>query len=946
MAQAAGRLWIAPANATFTATAPKIAPTFMPLLALTVRAVSGDVIVLRRSLLSLIFGLCALIAPTLSFGDETAASIDQITQQLDRARATLDAAHKTLEDPNLGDSELRQLRDGVDPLRSELESLIDRLSPRFAAVEARLKELAPAGRPAEPPKPTESAPPQPPQRPPLDAKPEPPKDSGADVKNPAQKPATKPAKIKRSAEPAPPVAEPATAPSAAEAAASAELVEQRKLFDSLDATLKRARALMLEARQLSTAIVGRQRDLFSRLLFLNTDSLFSPNLWRAAMSDAPGVFREAEIFLRARSANFLSRINDSRAEFVFLICAIIAFLPPALLLSRRLLGRNPDEDAPTKLRRAAVAGWTALVAASAPVAAALLLGMVLHAYDALDGGLEPLWQRLLESVGRISFVYGIARAVFAPTHPEWRLLNPGDERARIYVRLLTIIAVVLSITRIVEQIEESVQAGLPLVIVTRGVGVLIVAMLFLVPIFFQPALSPEARLSSHGRDWVMLSRIVDVLAVMLIVGACALGYVTFAYFIILQVGWLLALVTFLYLFVVLAGGGVEMAFSTQNFFGRALVNAFGLRNDQLAPIGVFLAGVVTIVGCAAAAVVAVAPWGYQSQDFIARIRSSFFAVKFGDVTISLSALLQSALIFFLVLAAAQALRRWLDTRLLPLTRLDLGFRNSIGATLGYAGFIVAAMMALSNLGIGVEKLAIVAGALSVGIGFGLQSIVNNFVSGLILLWERAIRVGDWVVLGEEQGYIRRINVRSTEIETFDRATMIVPNSNLVAGVVKNWLRGDRVGRIKIALSPHAGVDPEQMRDIMLAAARAQEDVLRVPAPQVMFLGMDSSSFKFELWCYVEDVEKSSRVRSDLHFDLHRRLKIAGVTIAAPTTPTTAILQIPEPDKLAAAAAATALALESDIANITTGQRTEEAGRAVADADDGAITATPDGNKAV
>lgn len=918
----------------------------MPLLALTVRAVSGDVIVLRRSLLSLIFGLCALIAPTLSFGDETAASIDQITQQLDRARATLDAAHKTLEDPNLGDSELRQLRDGVDPLRGELESLIDRLSPRFAAVEARLKELAPAGRPAEPPKPTESAPPQPPQRPPLDAKPEPPKDSGADVKNPAQKPATKPAKIKRSAEPAPPVAEPATAPSAAEAAASAELVEQRKLFDSLDATLKRARALMLEARQLSTAIVGRQRDLFSRLLFLNTDSLFSPNLWRAAMSDAPGVFREAEIFLRARSANFLSRINDSRAEFVFLICAIIAFLPPALLLSRRLLGRNPDEDAPTKLRRAAVAGWTALVAASAPVAAALLLGMVLHAYDALDGGLEPLWQRLLESVGRISFVYGIARAVFAPTHPEWRLLNPGDERARIYVRLLTIIAVVLSITRIVEQIEESVQAGLPLVIVTRGVGVLIVAMLFLVPIFFQPALSPEARLSSHGRDWVMLSRIVDVLAVMLIVGACALGYVTFAYFIILQVGWLLALVTFLYLFVVLAGGGVEMAFSTQNFFGRALVNAFGLRNDQLAPIGVFLAGVVTIVGCAAAAVVAVAPWGYQSQDFIARIRSSFFAVKFGDVTISLSALLQSALIFFLVLAAAQALRRWLDTRLLPLTRLDLGFRNSIGATLGYAGFIVAAMMALSNLGIGVEKLAIVAGALSVGIGFGLQSIVNNFVSGLILLWERAIRVGDWVVLGEEQGYIRRINVRSTEIETFDRATMIVPNSNLVAGVVKNWLRGDRVGRIKIALSPHAGVDPEQMRDIMLAAARAQEDVLRVPAPQVMFLGMDSSSFKFELWCYVEDVEKSSRVRSDLHFDLHRRLKIAGVTIAAPTTPTTAILQIPEPDKLAAAAAATALALESDIANITTGQRTEEAGRAVADADDGAITATPDGNKAV
>ncbi len=930
----------------------------MRLLSRLARAFSGVIIALRRTLLFLVVGLLALVAPALSLEDESPTGIVQVTQQLDRARAALDAAHKTLEDPKLGDGELRLLRNSVDPLRGELEAVIDRLTPRLAAVEARLKELAPAAKPAEPPKPVEAAPPQPPQRPPLDAKPEPKKDAGAADKSTAPKAAARATKNATGGEPAANAPQPAAAATpetgAAEAATSAELVEQRKLFDSLDASLKRARALLLEAKQLSSAIVGRQRDLFSSLLFLKTDSLFSPNLWRAAMSDAPGVYNEAIIFLRDRSANFFSRIDENRAEFVFLIFVILCMLPPALLFSRRLLGQQSDEAAPTQLRRAAVAGWTALVAASAPVATALMLGMVLHAYNALDDGLEPIWRRILESVGRISFVYGFARAVFAPTSPEWRLLDPGDQRARLYVRLLTIIAVVLSITRIAEQIEESVQASLPLVIVTRGLGVLIVAILFLVPIFVQPALSPEARLSSHGRDWVTLSRILDALAVMLIVGACAFGYVTFAYFIILQVGWLMALLTMLYLVVVLAGGGVEMAFSTNNFFGRALVGAFGLRKDQLAPMGVFLSGVMTVIACATAAVVAVAPWGYQSQDFIARIRSSFFAIKFGDVTISLSALLESALIFFLVLAAAQALRRWLDSRLLPLTRLDLGFRNSIGATLGYAGFIVAAMVALSNLGIGLEKLAIVAGALSVGIGFGLQSIVNNFVSGLILLWERAIRVGDWVVLGEEQGYIRRINVRSTEIETFDRATMIVPNSNLVAGVVKNWLRGDRVGRIKIALSPHSGVDPEQMRDIMLAAARAQENVLRIPAPQVMFLGMEATSFKFELWCYVEDVEKSSRVRSDLHFDLHQRLKTAGVTIAAPPTPATTILQLPEPDKLAAAAAATALALESDVANIATGQRTEEAARAVtagdggdavATGDDGAVTATIGGSEA-
>ena len=214
-----------------------------------------------------------------------------------------------------------------------------------------------------------------------------------------------------------------------------------------------------------------------------------------------------------------------------------------------------------------------------------------------------------------------------------------------------------------------------------------------------------------------------------------------------------------------------------------------------------LSGVVTLLCFLAAALVALAPLGYESGDFLGNIRSAFISFKIGDVTISPSSAIVAMLVFAAALAATQGLRRWLDTRFLPLTRLDLRLRNSISATLGYVGFIFAAALALSYVGLGFEKLAIVAGALSVGIGFGLQSIVNNFVSGLILLWERVIRVGDWVVVGDEQGYVKRINVRSTEIETFDRATMIVPNSNLVAGVVKNWLRGDKVGRIKIAISP-------------------------------------------------------------------------------------------------------------------------------------------------
>ena len=158
------------------------------------------------------------------------------------------------------------------------------------------------------------------------------------------------------------------------------------------------------------------------------------------------------------------------------------------------------------------------------------------------------------------------------------------------------------------------------------------------------------------------------------------------------------------------------------------------------------------------------------------------------------------------------------------------------------------------------------------------------MSGLILLWERAIRVGDWIVVGDEQGYVKRINVRSTEIETFDRATIIVPNSNLVSGVVKNWLRNDHVGRLRIPFSIGVGQDPEQVREILVAAAREHEHVLAIPAPQVVFVGLGEALMKLELQCFIEDVESSARVTSDLLFTISRRFRETGV-IAPPAPPT-------------------------------------------------------------
>ena len=242
------------------------------------------------------------------------------------------------------------------------------------------------------------------------------------------------------------------------------------------------------------------------------------------------------------------------------------------------------------------------------------------------------------------------------------------------------------------------------------------------------------------------------------------------------------------------------------------------------------------------------------------------------------------MVFAVVLFFTRLIQDWLGSRLLPQTRLDAGVRNSVRTIFGYIGVIVAVLLAGGQIGLDVQKLALIAGGLSVGIGFGLQTIANNFVSGLILLWERAIRVGDWVVVGTEQGFVRAINARATEIETFDRGTLIVPNSNLVSGVVKNWVHNDRVGRIIVSVNVAYESDLELVRDLLIAAAKAQDLVLAIPAPTVLFAEFGDWALKFNLICFVDDIEFGERTRSDINFDVLRRMREAGLRIPYPAPP--------------------------------------------------------------
>ncbi|MDD9916689.1 MAG: mechanosensitive ion channel [Rhodospirillaceae bacterium] len=223
----------------------------------------------------------------------------------------------------------------------------------------------------------------------------------------------------------------------------------------------------------------------------------------------------------------------------------------------------------------------------------------------------------------------------------------------------------------------------------------------------------------------------------------------------------------------------------------------------------------------------------------------------------------------------------LTERILPETQIDAGLQHSLSAGFGYVGIVIAAMLGVSAVGLDLTNIALIAGALSVGIGFGLQNIVNNFVSGITLLIERPIKVGDWVVVGDQEGIVKRIQVRATEIETFQRTSVIVPNSAFLQEPVINRTHKDSFGRVEVPVGVAYGSDTAKVEQILLDAAKANPKVASWPEPFVLFLNFGNSSLDFELRCYCPNVFDTFRTGSELRFAIDRAFRRAGIEIPFP-----------------------------------------------------------------
>ena len=646
-------------------------------------------------------------------------------------------------------------------------------------------------------------------------------------------------------------------------------------------------------------LVQRARDLDARLATLSREARFEQLLDRWPLPLAPATISRAvpELFrhfgaMAEAPGQWWLQLSPAQQQdaliYRFLLVLVLAIAVG--MVARRLLlhyfGRDPEIAEPSYARRLVGASVEALANGLIP---ALIFGGILSrttASDRLVTGLVADMVGIFCAV-MIFFVLvrAAARAGFSPDLPAWRLVEFAPDNARVLARRIILLAAVFGFDVFMADATSGLDVSLEL---ESFFNTVMVAALAALLIALMPArlwaweATPEAeqagedeKVPSASRLWIVLRVAVVVIAIGSLLAAL-LGYTGLGQRAIKATVVSGAVIGGLYL---LRGLLREMigGFLRSSLVQDKLALKHPTRNLFKFWTRALLDFVVTLVTF----VLLLLIWGVPATDLRNWVRDAFEGIKVGNVTISLGDIFAGLVVFAVALVLTRMLQRVLTERVLPETNLDTGVQHSLAAGVGYVGVALAAAIAISTIGLDLSNLAIIAGALSVGIGFGLQTVVNNFVSGLILLIERPIKVGDWIIASGHEGYVRRINVRATELETFQRASVIIPNSELISSSVINWTHKNKLGRVEVPVGVAYGTDVDLVIETLMDCLRADERVLNWPEPFVLFQGFGDSALDFEARGFIADVEWVVVIASDLRIAITRAFQEKGIEIPFP-----------------------------------------------------------------
>lgn len=650
-------------------------------------------------------------------------------------------------------------------------------------------------------------------------------------------------------------------------------------FAKVDAELKASRVAAIRSQQIQRTITQERQARFFSSISVRNKSVISTGFWNKYFSGYKSFFRSFDLLFNDSFSIMFGEFKKNPWKISALIFFLALFVLVFIRLRRLLAPRTNEEvlDGEHDFFSSRFARFC-----RQGILPVVLIYAVYELFWVLFL-LTPRFDRFLAGIIIAVCFYIIAivlhRVILLPNAEGLRISSITNSAAKKVSRIIT---VGLGIGLALSALNSTSQVLVSPVEVTMGLSFLFsitiaITSLSALWLLYKDNAKRIRLLDAQRRTslWMYLNILAWLVSVG-ILGAAVLGYVALAEFLSQQLIFGLIVIGVAWLFL----RSVDGMFAVRSDESQA---ASAIDEDEAisGQFKILGTGILKLIIYLVAGTLLMLPWGYRTSDILQIFKNLFFGFEVGGLSISLSTILLASGLFFLGYTITVALRSWLNNKLLPTTKLDIGISNSISTVFGYIGFVLAAILGISAAGFDLSNLAIVAGALSVGVGFGLQSIVNNFVSGLILLAERPIKAGDWIVTTGGEGTVKKISVRSTEIETFDRATVIVPNSTLITDNVTNWTHENKTGRIIIAVGVGYDSDPEQVKEILLECAKEHRLVLGRPAPVVFFMDFGANSLDFQLRCFLADINYCLTVTSELRFSILAALRKAKVEIPFP-----------------------------------------------------------------
>ncbi|MBZ6389294.1 MAG: DUF3772 domain-containing protein [Pantoea dispersa] len=659
----------------------------------------------------------------------------------------------------------------------------------------------------------------------------------------------------------------------------------------LDDQIKQADGIKNGALVLSSQIVNLRRDQLKSQLALNSGSILGPRFWSPLFSrqDLDG----------EKIGDFISELQDTAAlswEPGWRV-GTVGWLLAALLVMT--LGRRYSEEflawvsihklPEGRLRRSFLAAAIALTTLAAVVLTFNFLSLAFVRRDEVSSDVQDFISRLVQLSVYCGLIAGLGRAFLSTRRPSWRLPSISSEVALALKPFPPITAALVFIFQTAESFNYTVGTSLNTTIFANGLTALLIGSTGLAISMrtnrvrrrmAQAGNPPEARPTIVGLVQLALTVTAVAILVSLIV-----GYVTLARFLSYEVIWCGILFGSFYFLSHLINDGCESLFSTNNATGKRLQSSLNIDERYLQQAATLLSAVgkTLLVAFVALALLNGTFASSTPIELIQKVIEFWGGKGLESLNIVPAHMVNAILCLVVGIYVLRSVRRWLDKEFLPKTTMDIGMRVSLVTLFSNIGYVLIILLTLSIMGLQWNKLAWIVSALSVGIGFGLQEIVKNFISGLILLTERPVKVGDLVSISGIEGDIRRINVRATEIQLGDKSTVIVPNSQLISQNVRNATMGNAQGVVTIQLTFPLDIDPVQVRELLLDVYRENERILETPEPSVSFKDLTPAGIVLSVTGNVASQRQISGAKSDLLFDILTRLRKEGIVLSTPQT---------------------------------------------------------------